>query len=99
MHGQASYFVWLNRGKESIEGEVKSERGQRVLATLLERADVFVQNLAPDAADRLGLSAAVLRARHPQLICCAVSGYGLDRRTPPRRLTTCSCSARPWASG
>ncbi len=76
--GQASYFVWLNRGKESIELDVKSEHGQRVLAALLDRADVFVQNLAPGAADRLGLSAAALRARHPRLICCSVSGYGPD---------------------
>jgi itaconate CoA-transferase len=76
--GQASYFVWLNRGKESIELDVKSARGQRVLAALLTRADVFVQNLAPGAADRLGLSAAALRARHPRLICCSVSGYGPD---------------------
>ncbi len=76
--GQASYFVWLNRGKESVELDVKSERGQRVLAALLARADVFVQNLAPGAADRLGLSAATLRARHPRLICCSVSGYGPD---------------------
>lgn len=74
--GQASYFVWLNRGKESVELDVKTEHGQRVLAALLARADVFVQNLAPGAADRLGLSAAALRARHPRLICCSVSGYG-----------------------
>ncbi|HXZ66756.1 MAG TPA: CaiB/BaiF CoA-transferase family protein [Streptosporangiaceae bacterium] len=76
--GQASYFVWLNRGKESLELDVKAEHGQRVLAALLDRADVFVQNLAPGAADRLGLTAAALRARHPRLICCSVSGYGAD---------------------
>ena len=78
VRGQASYFVWLNRGKESIELDLKSERGQRILAALLARADVFVQNLAPGAADRLGLAAADLRARHPRLICCSVSGYGPD---------------------
>jgi itaconate CoA-transferase len=78
VHGQASYFVWLNRGKESIELDVKSSRGQQVLAALLARADVFVQNLAPGAADRLGLSASRLRTRHPRLICCSVSGYGPD---------------------
>jgi itaconate CoA-transferase len=76
--GQASYFVWLNRGKESVELDVKSSRGQRVLTALLERADVFVQNLAPGAAARLGLSADTLRARYPRLICCSVSGYGPD---------------------
>jgi crotonobetainyl-CoA:carnitine CoA-transferase CaiB-like acyl-CoA transferase len=76
--GQASYFVWLNRGKESVELDVKSPRGQQVLTALLDRADVFVQNLAPGAAARLGLSADKLRARHPRLICCSVSGYGPD---------------------
>jgi crotonobetainyl-CoA:carnitine CoA-transferase CaiB-like acyl-CoA transferase len=76
VHGQASYFVWLNRGKESIELDVKSPRGQQVLAALLSRADVFMQNLAPGAADRLGLAATALCARHPRLICCSVSGYG-----------------------
>ncbi len=78
VHGQASYFVWLNRGKESIELDVKSSGGQAVLAALLARADVFVQNLAPGAADRLGLGAEPLRARYPRLICCSVSGYGPD---------------------
>ncbi|HTX82310.1 MAG TPA: CaiB/BaiF CoA-transferase family protein [Streptosporangiaceae bacterium] len=78
VQGLASYFVWLNRGKESIELDVKSEHGTRVLAALLARADVFVQNLAPGAADRLGLSAGELRSRHPRLICCSVSGYGPD---------------------
>jgi len=78
VRGQASYFVWLNRGKESVELDVKSRDGQAVLAALLARADVFVQNLAPGAAERLGLGAGQLRARHPRLICCSVSGYGPD---------------------
>jgi itaconate CoA-transferase len=76
--GQASYFVWLNRGKESVELDVKSEDGRAALAALLARADVFVQNLAPGAAGRLGLGAADLRARYPRLICCSVTGYGPD---------------------
>jgi itaconate CoA-transferase len=76
--GQSSYFVWLNRGKESIELDVKSERGHDVMAALLARADVFVQNLAPGAAARLGFAADELRARYPRLICCSVSGYGPD---------------------
>ena len=76
--GQASYFVWLNRGKESVELDVKSADGQAALAALLAGADVFVQNLAPGAAGRLGLGADELRARHPRLICCSVSGYGPD---------------------
>jgi len=76
--GQSSYFVWLNRGKESIQLDVKSEHGHCVMAALLAKADVFVQNLAPGAAARLGLAADDLRARYPRLICCSVSGYGPD---------------------
>jgi itaconate CoA-transferase len=76
--GQASYFVWLNRGKESVELDVKSSAGQQAMAALLARADVFVQNLAPGAAARLGLGADGLLARHRRLICCSVSGYGPD---------------------
>jgi itaconate CoA-transferase len=76
--GQASYFVWLNRGKESVELDVKSDDGRAAMAALLARADVFVQNLAPGAAERLGLGAGELLARHPRLICCSVSGYGPD---------------------
>jgi crotonobetainyl-CoA:carnitine CoA-transferase CaiB-like acyl-CoA transferase len=76
--GQSSYFVWLNRGKESIELDLKADGGQAVLAALLARADVFVHNLAPGAAGRLGLAADGLRARHPRLITCAISGYGTE---------------------
>ena len=78
VQGQASYFVWLNRGKESIELDVKSADGRAVLAALAGRADVLVQNLAPGAAGRLGLGAAELRQRHPRLIVCSISGYGPD---------------------
>jgi itaconate CoA-transferase len=76
--GQSSYFVWLNRGKESIQLDVKSEHGHEVMAALLAKADVFVQNLAPGAAARLGFAPDDLRARYPRLICCSVSGYGPD---------------------
>ncbi len=76
VRGQASYFVWLNRGKESIELDIKSADGRAVLAALVARADVLIQNLAPGAAERLGLGAAELRRRHPALITCSVSGYG-----------------------
>jgi itaconate CoA-transferase len=74
--GLSSYFVWLNRSKESLTLDLKRPAAQDVLARLLERADVFVVNLAPGAADRLGAASADLRARHPRLITCAVSGYG-----------------------
>jgi itaconate CoA-transferase len=76
--GQASYFVWLNRGKESVQLDVKSPAGREAMAALLARADVFVQNLAPGAAERLGLGAADLLARYRRLICGSVSGYGPD---------------------
>jgi len=66
--GQASYFVWLNRGKESVELDVKSPGGQQVMAALLARADVFVQNLAPGAAARIGLDEAALRPAYPRLV-------------------------------
>ncbi|MGI9005456.1 MAG: CaiB/BaiF CoA transferase family protein [Streptosporangiaceae bacterium] len=74
--GQSSYFVWLNRGKESVELDVRAASGKAALNALLGRADVFVQNLAPGAAGRLGLAADDLRDRYPRLICCSVSGYG-----------------------
>ena len=74
--GQSSYFVWLNRGKESVELDLKTARGKAALDALIGRADVFVQNLAPGAAGRLGLAAGDLRDRYPRLICCSVSGYG-----------------------
>ena len=78
VNGQSSYFVWLNRGKESIELDVKEDGDRAVLSALLSRADVFVQNLAPGAADRLGVAGDVLRERHPALITCSVSGYGAE---------------------
>ncbi|MCX4760267.1 CoA transferase [Streptomyces sp. NBC_01275] len=76
VHGQSSYFVWLNRSKESVTLDLKSERGLRILERLLAGADVFVQNLAPGAAARMGLGAQALAARFPSLIPCSVTGYG-----------------------
>jgi crotonobetainyl-CoA:carnitine CoA-transferase CaiB-like acyl-CoA transferase len=76
--GQSSYFVWLNRGKESVEADAKTAEGRELLKALIGRADVFVQNLAPGAAERLGLGAADLRPARPELIHCSISGYGPD---------------------
>jgi itaconate CoA-transferase len=76
VNGLSSYFVWLNRSKESLTLDLKRPEAAEVMARLLERADVFVQNLAPGAADRIGAGPAALRARHPRLIVCNVSGYG-----------------------
>ena len=78
VRGQASHFVWANRSKESVTLDVKHPAAQPVLAALLARADVLVQNLAPGAAARLGLSFDDLRGRHPGLIVCDISGYGGD---------------------
>ncbi|KPC88447.1 carnitine dehydratase, partial [Streptomyces sp. NRRL F-6602] len=76
VHGQASYFVWLNRSKESVCLDLKSPEGREILEELLTGADVFVQNLAPGAADRLGLAPEGLQARHPSLVPCRVTGWG-----------------------
>jgi itaconate CoA-transferase len=76
VQGLASHFVWLNRSKESLTLDLKRPEAEAVLARLLERADVFVQNLAPGAADRLGLRTEELRAKYPRLIVAALSGYG-----------------------
>jgi crotonobetainyl-CoA:carnitine CoA-transferase CaiB-like acyl-CoA transferase len=76
VQGLSSHFVWTNRSKESLALDVKHPRARGILVKLLARADVFVQNLAPGAVERLGLGAAELRARHPQLIWCGISGYG-----------------------
>jgi itaconate CoA-transferase len=76
VHGQSSYFVWLNRSKESVTLDLKSARGRDILEQLLAEADVFVQNLGPGAAARLGLDATSLTERHTSLIPCSISGYG-----------------------
>ena len=78
VHGQASHFVWTNRSKESLTLDLKHAQAPEVLARLLRNADVLVQNLAPGAAARLGLSYEALREQHPRLIVCDISGYGDD---------------------
>jgi itaconate CoA-transferase len=74
--GLSSHFVWLNRSKESLTLDLKQDGAKEVLNRLIERADVFVQNLAPGATGRLGFGVETLRERHPSLIVCDVSGYG-----------------------
>ena len=76
VNGQSAYFVWLNRSKESLTLDVKHARAAEILKRLIGNADVFIQNLAPGAAGRLGLDAATLLAQHPRLIVSDVSGYG-----------------------
>jgi len=76
VHGECSYFVWLNRGKESVVLDLGRAEDKTLLAAIIARADVFVQNLKPGAAEKLGFAVRDLRRRHPRLICCSISGYG-----------------------
>jgi len=76
VNGLASHFVWTNRSKESLALDLKQDIAEDILGQLLEQADVLVQNLAPGAAARLGLSFEQLHERFPRLIVCDISGYG-----------------------
>ena len=76
VRGMASHFVWTNRSKESLTLDLKQDAAKDILHRLLDKADVFVQNFAPGACERLGLGTAELRQRYPRLIICNVSGYG-----------------------
>jgi itaconate CoA-transferase len=78
VRGQSSHFVWTNRSKESLTLDLKNPDAMAVLSSLLQSADVLVQNLAPGAAARMGLSFEALNETHPQLIVCDISGYGED---------------------
>jgi itaconate CoA-transferase len=75
--GQSSYFVWLNRGKQSVRLDLTRPEDAADLATLIARADILVQNLKPGALDKLGFGIEALACRHPALITCSISGYGL----------------------
>jgi len=83
--GMSSHFVWLNRSKESLTLDLKHPAAADVLDRLLGGADVFIQNLAPGAAGRLGLGAEELTERYPRLVHCSVSGYGEGRAVPRRQ--------------
>jgi formyl-CoA transferase len=76
VHGESANFVWLNRGKESVVVDLAKAEDKALLAALLAKADVFVQNLKPGAIARLGFPIAELRKTYPRLICCSISGYG-----------------------
>ena len=79
VHGEASsYFTWLNRGKESLTANIKDEKDAALLRRIIDKADVFVQNLAPGAAARAGFGAAELRAANPGLVTLDISGYGVS---------------------
>ncbi|WP_030166044.1 MULTISPECIES: CaiB/BaiF CoA-transferase family protein [Actinomycetes] len=77
VHGTGAHFVWLNRGKESIAVDLKSTAGRDVVRNLVSKADVFIQNLAPGAAERLGLGADELRSTQPELVVVNLSGFGV----------------------
>src|SRR3954452_24829029 len=76
--GQSSYFVWLNRGKDSEVIDLATHEGRGALEALIAKADVLLQNLKPGSMDRLGFSLARLRKDHPKLVCCTITGYGDD---------------------
>lgn len=89
VNGLASHFVWTNRSKESLTLDLKQDIAGDILGQLLEQADVLVQNLAPGAAARLGLSFEALRERFPRLIVCDISGYGAGGPYEQKKPTTC----------
>ena len=74
--GMSSHFVWLNRSKESLALDLRQDEAKEILRRLVARSDVFVQNLAPGSAGRLGFGAERLRGEHPRLVYCSISGYG-----------------------
>ncbi|MCP4877466.1 MAG: CoA transferase [Gammaproteobacteria bacterium] len=76
VNGESAYFIWLNQGKESLVMDIKDETDTELLHRLLARADVFIQNLAPGAAQRAGFGSEAMQQRYPGLICCDISGYG-----------------------
>jgi len=76
--GHSSYFVWLNRGKESVALNLKQAEDLQILKNMISKADIFIQNLMPGALERLGIFTADLRAADPRLITCDISGYGSD---------------------
>jgi len=74
--GQSSYFVWLNRGKQSVIADLSTKQGRQTLEELIAGADVLLQNLKPGAMDKLGFSLERLKRDYPALICCTITGYG-----------------------
>jgi crotonobetainyl-CoA:carnitine CoA-transferase CaiB-like acyl-CoA transferase len=74
--GESTYFAWVNRGKESVRINLKSEDGKTLFSNLVEKADVVIQNLKPGAMKKLGFASESLREKYPKLITCDISGYG-----------------------
>lgn len=82
VNGNSSYFIWLNRGKQSICLDLKKPEDHAILNRMLTQSDIFIQNLAPGAIERIGFDPAKLRDKNPRLITCSISGYGHEG---PRR--------------
>lgn len=104
VNGMAAHFVWLNRGKLSVTVDLKTAPGREVLHRLLAKADAFVTNLAPGATSRIGVDADSVRVRHPHLVACDISGYGVagplsDKRSYDLLVQAESgaCSITGWA--
>ncbi|MFD2319000.1 CaiB/BaiF CoA transferase family protein [Delftia deserti] len=76
VHGESSFFVWANRGKQSLAADIKTAEGQHVVGKILENADILIQNLAPGAMQRMGMDFGSLHEKYPRLIVCDISGYG-----------------------
>src|ERR1700676_2007012 len=76
VHGESAYFVWLNRGKESVVLDLATAADKALLDAMLAKADVFVQNLKPGAVGKLGFALGRLRRDYPLLVICSISGYG-----------------------
>ena len=74
--GNSAYFVWLNRGKESIALDLKNSEDFKIFENIISKSDILIQNLAPGAFDRLGLNLDELRKKYPSLITCSISGFG-----------------------
>ena len=78
VNGQSAYFVWLNRGKESVVLDIKEGEDKRLLENIISKSDVFIQNLGPGAAKRAGFDSKKLRKKYSGLITCDISGYSSD---------------------
>lgn len=89
VRGMSSHFVWLNRSKESLALNLKHPAAGEIMDALLEQADVFIQNLAPGAAERLQLGTETLSERFPRLIICNVSGFGQSGPYSEKKRMTC----------
>src|SRR5258705_8258678 len=95
VHGESAYFVWLNRGKQSVVLDLARPDDKALMEAMIARADVFVQNLKPGAIGRLGFAIDRLRAAYPRLIACSISGYGESGPYAQRKAYALLIQAQP----